>query len=211
MEKRIHLTLTAPYHTYGTLSEDTKVIIIAFHGYGQLAKYFIQKFDFLNLDNNYVIAPQGLSKFYTKNHTRVGASWMTKENRLLDLENQLHYVQSVFEKETEAVDWTKVKLIVLGFSQGVATASRWVVKNKVSFDTFIAYAGQLAYELTMDDFDFKHSETAVIAVLGDNDPFYKGENMQQFENAFKSVFPKVKFETFEGKHEVLRDVLKLII
>ena len=72
MEKRIHLTLTAPYHTYGTLSEDTKVIIIAFHGYGQLAKYFIQKFDFLNLDNNYVIAPQGLSKFYIKNHTRVG-------------------------------------------------------------------------------------------------------------------------------------------
>lgn len=211
MEKRINLNLIAPYHTDGTLTAATQTIIIAFHGYGQLAKYFIRKFDFLDSVENYVIAPQGLSKFYIKNHTRVGASWMTKENRLLDLENQLHYIQTVFKVETTTIDWTKVKLVVVGFSQGVATASRWIVRNKIPFDKFIAYAGQPAYELTEKDFDFIRSEAEVIAVLGDDDPFYRGEDILKFKEAFHTVFPKGKFETFEGKHEVLKDVLKAII
>lgn len=211
MEKRIDLTLTAPYHTYGNLTTSTKTIIVAFHGYGQLAKYFIQKFDFLDEEKCYVIVPQGLSKFYLKNHTRVGASWMTKENRLLDLKNQLHYVQTVFEAETQGVDWAKVRLIILGFSQGVATVSRWATANKILFDKFIVYAGQIAYELTEKDFDFKKSKSEVICLLGDNDQFYNGENVPKFEAGFKAVFPKGKFEIFEGKHEILREVLKQFI
>jgi len=211
MEKRINLTLTAPYHTSGNLTTSTKTIIVAFHGYGQLAKYFIRKFDFLDDSKYYVIAPQGLSKFYVKNHTRVGASWMTKENRLLDLKNQLDYVQTVFEAETQTIDWTKVRLIVLGFSQGVATVSRWATTHQIPFDKLIAYAGQIAYELTEKDFDFMKSEAEVIGLLGDNDQFYNGENATKFEAAFQAVFPKGRFEQFEGKHEVLRHVLQRVL
>ena len=208
MQKTIDLTLTAPYCTYGTLTEKTETIVIAFHGYGQLAKYFIRKFDFLDESKYYVITPQGLSKFYLNNHTRVGASWMTKENRLLDLKNQLHYVQTVFEAETKTINWTKVRLVVFGFSQGVATASRWLTTHKIPFDMFIAYAGQIGYELTESDFNFIKSESKVICLLGDDDQFYNGEHVAKFETGFKAVFPNGKFEMFEGKHEVLRDVLK---
>lgn len=208
MQKTIDLTLTAPYHTYGTLTDKTETIIVAFHGYGQLAKFFIRKFDFLDESKYYVITPQGLSKFYLNNHTRVGASWMTKENRLLDLKNQLHYVQTVFEAETKAVDWSNMRLIVLGFSQGTATASRWITTHKIPFDKFIAYAGQIAYELTEQDFDFMKLEAEAHCFLGDNDQFYHGDNVPKFENAFKAVFPKGKFLLFEGKHEMLREVLK---
>lgn len=211
MQKTLDLTLTASYETYGTLSKSTETIIMAFHGYGQLAKYFIKKFDIVDTEKCYVIAPQGLSKFYLNNHTRVGASWMTKEDRLLDLKNQLHYVQTVFETETKGVDWTKVRLIIFGFSQGTATASRWSKTNKIPFDTFIAYAGQIGYELMESDFDFMKSDAEVICFLGDNDQFYNGENVPKFEAAFKAVFPKGKFEMFEGKHEVLRDVLKKVV
>ncbi|MFK7947868.1 MAG: alpha/beta hydrolase [Saprospiraceae bacterium] len=211
MQKTINLTLTAPYHTYGKLTNKTETIIVAFHGYGQLTKYFIHKFDFLDKSKYYVIAPQGLSKFYLKNHTRVGASWMTKENRLLDLKNQLHYVQTVFEEETKSIDWSKVNLNVLGFSQGTATASRWTTTNQIAFDKFIAYAGQIAYELTEKDFDFMKSTAQAICFLGNNDQFYHGENLPKFETGFKTVFPKGKFEIFEGKHEVLRAVLKKVL
>lgn len=211
MQKNINLTITAPYHTYGKLTNKTETIIVAFHGYGQLAKYFIRKFDFLDESKYYVIAPQGLSKFYLKNHTRVGASWMTKENRLLDLKNQLHYIQTVFEAETQSVDWSKVKLSVIGFSQGTATASRWTTTHQIAFDTFIAYAGQLAYELTKRDFNFMKSHAEVFCFLGDNDQFYNGENIPKFEAAFKTVFPKGKFELFEGKHKFLRTVLKKVL
>lgn len=211
IQKTIDLQLTASYQTYGTLSDQTETIIIAFHGYGQLAKYFIRKFDFLDTSNHYVIAPQGLSKFYLNNHTRVGASWMTKENRLLDLKNQLHYVQSVFETETKAVDWSKTKLIVLGFSQGTATASRWVSQYQIPFDKLIAWGGQLGYELTNEDFLYIKSEAKVIGLLGDNDPFYNGEDIQKMEAQLKTVFPKGEFILYEGKHEVIREVLKTVL
>ena len=55
------------------------------------------------------------------------------------------------------------------------------------------------------------STTEVICFLGDNDQFYHGENLPKFKAGFKTVFPKGKFEIFEGKHEVLRAVLKGIV
>lgn len=211
MQKTINLTLTASYETYGTLTKSTETIIVAFHGYGQLAKYFIRKFDFLDKSKYYVIAPQGLSKFYLKNHTRVGASWMTKEDRELDLKNQLHYVQTVFETETKNIDWSTKKLVVLGFSQGTATASRWVTTHQVLFDKFIAWGGQLAYELTASDFEFMKSNVETVGLLGDNDQFYNGDNVEKMENMFKTVFPKGEYRIFEGKHEIIKEVLKEVL
>ncbi len=209
--KTIELTLSATYETYGSLNENTKTVVITFHGYGQLAKYFIRRFDILNPETTYVVAPQGLSKFYLAGHKRVGASWMTKEDREIDLANQLHYIQTVFEAEMKTVDFSNIELIVLGFSQGVATASRWLHKNKIPFDIFIAYAGMLGYELTAQDFDFRKSDSKVHCLLGDEDEFFNGENVPKFEQAFLKVFPDGKFEMFEGKHEMKREELKTLL
>ncbi len=211
MQKTIDLTLTASYETYGTLSEMTETVVIAFHGYGQLAKYFIRKFDILDEHKYYVIAPQGLSKFYLNNHTRVGASWMTKEDRTLDLKNQLFYVQSVFEAEAEGIDWSKTKLVVFGFSQGIATVSRWVSQYKIPFDTLIAWGGQLGYELTSDDFSFVKSDARIIGLLGDEDEFYKGVEQQKLEISLKNVFPKSVYQFYKGKHEIVKAVLETLL
>jgi predicted esterase len=211
MQKTIDLQLTAAYETYGMLSDTTETIIMAFHGYGELVRYFIRKFDFLDEAKHYVIAPQGLSKFYMNKHTRVGASWMTKENRELDLKNQLHYIQTVFETETKGVNWNNKKLIIFGFSQGAATVSRWAATHKIPFDKLIVCGGQLGYELTAADFDFVKTDAQTIALLGDNDQFYNGDNVQKMKDGFKTVFPKGEFQIFEGKHEVLRAVLEDIL
>jgi predicted esterase len=172
-----------------------------------LAKYFIRRFDILNSETAYVVAPQGLSKFYLPGHKRVGASWMTKEDREIDLANQLHYVQTVFEAETKNLDLSKMKIIVLGFSQGVATASRWLQKYQIPFDTFIAYSGMLGNELTANDFEFAKAAAKVFGLLGDEDEFYNGDNVAKFKQAFLDVFPNGNFQMFEGKHEVKREVL----
>jgi predicted esterase len=206
--KTIELSLSATYETYGSLSENTETIVFTFHGYGQLAKYFIRRFNILNSETAYVVAPQGLSKFYLPGHKRVGASWMTKEDREIDLQNQLHYIQTVFEAETKNVNWEKTKLIVLGFSQGVATASRWLNKHQIPFDTFIAYSGMLGHELTTNDFKFAKADAKVFGFLGDDDEFYNGENAAKFQQAFLDVFPDGNFQMFEGKHVIKMEVLE---
>jgi hypothetical protein len=98
-ETQLQFETTHPVYTLNELSDQTKTIWVACHGYGQLARYFIKRFDVLDAVENYVIAPQGLARFYADgNYGKVGASWMTKENRELDLDNQRKYFDMIFDR-----------------------------------------------------------------------------------------------------------------
>ena len=55
---------TARIFKLGSLTEKTENIWLVLHGYGMLPEYFIQKFNQLDIEKNYIIAPEGLSKFY---------------------------------------------------------------------------------------------------------------------------------------------------
>ena len=69
------------------------------------------------------MAPEGLSRFYLDAGAgKVGASWMTKEDRAHEIEDYLSYLEQV-----RAAIIPPVPLTILGFSQGVATAARWAV------------------------------------------------------------------------------------
>ena len=49
---------------------------------------------------------------------------MTKENRLVDIENYITYLNYLYLNQVDSN--CKVPITILGFSQGAATASRWV-------------------------------------------------------------------------------------
>ena len=133
MTKQHHLNIQfkARYFTSGELNDNTRYIWLVFHGYGQLAKYFIRNFYDLN-DDHFVVAPEGLSRYYLADTSgRVGASWMTKEDRLTDIQNQISYISEIY-KSVELEIENGTELIVLGFSQGTATALRWIVNQNIS-------------------------------------------------------------------------------
>jgi len=65
-EQTINITFKARYFKLGTLSPATKNVWFVIHGYGQLAKYFLQKFHLLNNGTTVIIAPEGLSHFYVE-------------------------------------------------------------------------------------------------------------------------------------------------
>ena len=82
-EKKNSFQFDARYFTAGTLGTKTRQVWIIFHGYGQLAPYFLKKFEPLATENIYIIAPEGLSRFYLSELTeqgridnKVGATWM---------------------------------------------------------------------------------------------------------------------------------------
>ena len=89
-EHSIKIEKTAYYYSIGELNNETNEIWIACHGYGQLAKYFIRKFECIKKQNRFIIAPEGFNKFYINGYSgRVGANWMTKEKRIDEIENEL--------------------------------------------------------------------------------------------------------------------------
>jgi predicted esterase len=126
---------------------------IVLHGYGQLAGRFIRHFAAIASPERMVVAPEALNRFYvegaggTRSHAdaRVGATWMTREDREREIEDQQAYLDAVLVAASP--DERPRRLVVLGFSQGVATAVRWLVRSAHAADRVIAWAGSLPAEL----------------------------------------------------------------
>ncbi|TVP57001.1 MAG: phospholipase [Gemmatimonadales bacterium] len=108
---------------------------ILLHGYRQLAPRFIRHFRALHDPGRLLVAPEGLSRFYLEGSPGphrggdpVGASWMTREDREAEIEDYVGYLDEVLEwgQTACAGHGRRTSVRVLGFSQGVHTAARWV-------------------------------------------------------------------------------------
>lgn len=211
MQKEVHINYKASYTTEGELSEKTKHIWIVVHGYGQLSRFFVRRFIPLKDNQHYIIAPQGLSKFYLdKQYTKVGATWMTKEDRLADIENQIQYLNAVLNKELSSIELNNIKLHILGFSQGVATVCRWVTQSQVPFESLILWAGSIPPELETKDFSFIPKDKQVVIVQGDRDPLAEFLKFEEQVEKISEAWKKPIQVIFKGGHEVRPDVLSNI-
>lgn len=210
MEKHIRVTLSASYKTYGNYTPaKTQRIWVACHGYGQLARHFIKRFDIFSPTADYVIAPQGLSHFYIEGtEPKVGASWMTREDREVSIANQFAYLDAVFDHEIPASDLANKQLYLMGFSQGVSTISRWMVYRKLPFDKLILWAGIFPLELKAEALTFIPEKSQIHTVMGSSDRYYTPESYQKEQVRLHQLFGREIHATlFEGKHVVTRDVL----
>src|SRR6266498_2098347 len=132
-EHHIGVTRTARYYTLGEISRGAGEVWFVCHGYGQLAARFLEKFRALDDGRRYLVAPEGLSRFYLSEspaERRVGASWMTREDRLTEIEDYLQYLDAVYADIFGWLDRTRVTVHALGFSQGASTVSRWAAMGK---------------------------------------------------------------------------------
>jgi len=203
---------TARYCTLGELNEHTRTIWMVCHGYGQLAPYFIEKFRVLDDGNTFIIAPEALSRFYLEGFSgRVGATWMTKEERESDIADYVEYLEKLYNELTHGFDTTPLKLNILGFSQGVATVCRWAVSKKKDFNKLVLWAGIFPPDLNTD-FQFSmeaFQKKEVYVVYGDRDPLLKEEHKKEIE-VLGSRFTNLKVVIFNGKHELNEQVLNLL-
>ena len=93
-----HLTVqrTARYYTLGESTEQIQNIWFCLHGFGQLAKYFGRKFTDVADDETIVVVPEGLSRLYLNGeYQRVGASWLTREDREHEISDFLAYLAGI--------------------------------------------------------------------------------------------------------------------
>ena len=86
---------TARYSAYGNLSSKTKYFWFVLHGSNMLSEQMLYKFKEFDPETHFVIAPEGLSRFYVNGFGgEVVASWMTKRDRL----EEIHDFSVNFEK-----------------------------------------------------------------------------------------------------------------
>jgi len=208
-EKKVIYTSTNTYTTLNTLNKDTKNIWLVFHGLGYLSKYFIHYFSHINSDENYIIAPQAPSKYYQgKNFKHVGASWLTKENTIEETKNVLAYIDEVYKTEIKS---QTQNLIILGYSQGVSIATRWIASRKINCKHIVLHSGGIPTELTAEDFKFLKEDAKVTYLYGDKDQYItearKTEEVIKGNNLFEN---HLQIEVFRGVHEVNVKFIKQI-
>ncbi|WP_250631399.1 alpha/beta hydrolase [Rhodoflexus caldus] len=202
----------ARYYTWGTLSAQTEKIWWVMHGYGQLAAYFVRKFAHLDSATNYIIAPQGLSKHYLKGFEgRVGAVWMTREDRLNDIANNMHYLQAVYALESAKPHFQHVpKVYMLGFSQGCATLCRWLAHSKVPYNRLIMWAGEMPADVLSNVHETPIPSRELFFVYGNRDELIPEGEAEKHFHALESIGLRPQVVNFEGGHEMPADIISFI-
>ena len=194
MEHKLIAQKTFRYQQIGELDKATHLLIVL-HGYGQLAEFFIRKFN--DVPEKYlVIAPEGMHRFYLNGTSgRVGASWMTKEDRESDIQDNLNWLNQLLNELKENKKFEKI--ILLGFSQGGATAARWYYSSENDFNHLILWASVFPPDLEKPE----HSNNSKnYFVIGNQDEFYSTEQQNQEISFYRNL--GFRTLTFEGKHDI---------
>src|SRR3989454_12743218 len=106
-EHHIGVSRTARYFTLGNSSSGVGEVWFVCHWYGQLAARFLEKLRVLDDGRRYLVAAEGLCRFYlseSPTERRVGASWMTREDRLGEIEGYVRYLDVVYAEVFGSLD-----------------------------------------------------------------------------------------------------------
>jgi predicted esterase len=150
-EHHLPVTRSARYFALGEPARAREVWFVC-HGYGQLAARFLEKARALDNGERYIVAPEGLSRFYLSERAderRVGASWMTREDRLTEIDDYVRYLDAVYAEVFGSMERERVTVHALGFSQGAPTVSRWAALGKSRIDRVVLWGGELPPDLDL--------------------------------------------------------------
>ena len=206
LSHHISVSKTARYYTLGSLKESTTEVWFVVHGFAQLAGKFLEDFESLDNGSRYIIAPEGLNKFYLRaGQPEVGATWMTREDRESEMKDYIDYLDRLYD--TLLPTGYSAKVVVLGFSQGVATVSRWVYQNKRHIDSLIFYAGEPGNELQNPECISRFTQSRKSMVLGTKDKYFN----EAWAEKFKGLLSGFEFVSFDGGHEIKTDLLPSLV
>ncbi len=204
-EHHFSTSRSARYFTLGSPEQAADVWFVC-HGYGQLASRFLERFRPIEAERRCIVAPEGLSRFYlTESPTerRVGASWMTREDRLHEIDDYVRYLDGVY---AQVVPRT-VRVTALGFSQGTATACRWTALGSSRVDRLIVWGGEVP-----PDLDLKRLRVpSLTLVYGTRDEFFTPKIIAASESRLREHKIAYELVPFDGGHEVDEATLRLLI
>ena len=208
---------TARFWTAGPPPAEAVGTLYVLHGYGQLAEFFVRKFQHAADEGWHIVAPEGGHRFYLKGTSgRVGASWMTKEDRLSDIADYVAFLDAL-RAQIDGGE-PRGRQVLLGFSQGVATAMRWLALGQRpihSWHGVVAHSGVLPPDLPKGEQAFLDAPRLHL-IAGTEDPY-----ISDAESGFRSSMQEwldcggqaqqVTHHTFSGGHTVDADAVQEVL
>ena len=210
--KNHSLTLqkTARYNVYGTLTEETECFWFVLHGSRMLSEQMLYKFKEFDPKKHFVVAPEGLHRFYEKDFGGpVVASWMTKHYRLDDIEDNGNYLHTLYNHYTAQLP-TTAKKVILGFSQGGTILYRWLHRHKEEVDCIVPYAAWIPedIDLTASKTPLNHAKT--LFTYGEEDQFLTEKRLEKMKALIDKQGLDMTYLPHKGDHRIARTQLHYI-
>jgi predicted esterase len=198
---------TARIVTLGTPGPAVRTVWLACHGYGQLAERFMRRFEALDDASRYIVAPEALNRFYLDArpvpHGRaspVGATWMTRADRLAEIDDYVAYLDRVHDWIFERIERAAVRLNVLGFSQGMSTVVRWARQTRAEIDHLVLWAGSWPPEIEAAAALFRGAHVSLVA--GKADRSVSVESFERITDKLRSAGLEADLIQHEGGHDI---------
>ncbi len=158
-----------------------------------------------------IVAPEGLSRFYLDaEHTRVGATWMTREDRLHEIDDHVAYLDALCDElRRSAIPGARIG--ALGFSQGVATLMRWAVLGRTVLDEVVAWGGNLPPDLDPSRVRARLSNATVHLVHGEADALVGPEVVERDAATLRACGLGVELVLHAGGHALDRTTLARVL
>ena len=213
MEIKTHHIITpktARYTSYGELSSKTKYFWFVLHGSNMLSEQMLYKFKDFDPETHFVIAPEGLSRFYVNGFGgEVVASWMTKRDRLEEIHDFSVYCSTLYDTYVQKLP-DSCKTIIMGFSQGGVTAMRWLHHLDVTVDFLIPYACWIPEDIDYSTAKTDWNKICKILTYGYEDQFLNEKKIIEIQEICKAGNLDFHNEIYAGDHRVDKKQLKKI-
>lgn len=178
--------------------EGSDLLLIGFHGYGESAEALMRELDRLPGASGWSLAcVQALHRFYNRRTGDVVAGWMTRQDRLIAIADNLSYVSSAVERLMRDKE-PGTPIVYVGFSQGTAMAYRAALGVDHPCQGVIALAGDVPPELAEADLG---GFPPVLIGLGDKDEWYDETKLVQDLELLSAQQVPCEAVRYSGGHE----------
>ncbi|MCC7133404.1 MAG: hypothetical protein IT352_12175 [Gemmatimonadales bacterium] len=207
---RLQVTRSARYYLLGERA-GAEEIWFALHGYSQLASNFLKWFEPAAKPGRLIVAPEALSRSYFEENQarRVGASWMTREDREAEIEDYIRYLDQLADEVIGSLP-PRVRLEVHGFSQGAATACRWAAFGRHPVNRLVLWGGTVPPDLDLERLRSSLRDGSLVVAVGDKDQFVSNEAVRNEQARLLGVGLPVVLRGFAGGHYVDRGTVAAI-
>ncbi len=214
-EHHVTVPRTARYYTLGDAGDGTRAVWIVCHGYGNLAAEFIARFAPADDGVHLIVAPEALNRYYQDTRpgasqtSAVGATWMTKEDRSSEIGDQITYLDTLYHTIFRDVPRDNVRLTALGFSQGVATVSRWLAHTRLPVDRAVMWAGAIPDDVSLAS-DSALRRAGLVLVVGSRDEYATADRVGRQVAALRAADKSFSQIEFEGGHRLDDDTIRAL-
>jgi predicted esterase len=173
-------------------------LLVGFHGYAETAADQLEALRSLPGHSRFLrCAVQALHPFYNRRTGEVVASWMTRLDRDLAIEDNVRYVADVVAAVKDEFS-TRDPLVYVGFSQGAAMAYRAAARAGHRCHAVVVLGGDLPRELREEDLA---GLPPVLIGRGATDPWYGEEMLAADVERLRGSAVAVDVCRFDGGHE----------